>query len=61
MARWFNEYQARQKEIEDIQIKMDETLTDVRAQDISYRLLLCYGVKIDKEAVKKILKARKAK
>ena len=55
-------YFEKQKELEkELQEKMDNALIELRAQNLSYQMLLFYGIKIEKEKIIETLKARKAK
>jgi len=57
-----SEYLKKQKELEtEYSEKVNDALLEIRAQDISYKALLLYGIKIDKEKIIETLKARKAK
>jgi len=56
------EYLKKQKELEiECTEKMNNALMDIQAQDIIYNALLLYGIKVNKEKIIEILKARKAK
>ena len=51
----------QQKEFDKELEKLTNMIEDHRASEIQYYALLLYGIKIDKEKVLEIIKARKAK
>ena len=56
------EYIVKQKELDnDIQEKLNEAFDNIKASEIQCNALLLYGIKLDKEKILEILKARKAK
>jgi len=62
MEREIQEYLAKQKEFDkDINDRLNKSIEDIRVNKIQYYALLLYGIKVDKEKILEILKARKAK
>ena len=60
--RELHEYLTRQKELEsETQEKLNKTIENLKVQEIQYNALLLYGIKLDREKILEILKARKAK
>ncbi len=60
--RKLQEYLNKQKEFnKEIQSQMDEVIQNLRAADFQNQIYFLYGIKIDKEKILEILKARKAK
>lgn len=57
-----NEYLRKRKELDkEITEKLNNAVVNLKASEIQYNALLLYGIKLDKEKILEILKARKAK
>ena len=55
-------YLQKQKELDkEITENLDNAIENINAGEIQYNALLLYGIKLDKEKILEILKARKAK
>lgn len=55
-------YFQKQKELDkEITEKLNNAIDNIRASEIQYNALLLYGIRLDKEKILEILKARKAK
>ena len=55
-------YLKKQKELEQETVEnLNKALENIKVQEIQYNALLLYGIRLEKEKIIEILKARKAK